>query len=185
MSERMEQLLEYNRQFVKNESYASLVTSKNPHKKMVVLSCMDTRLTELLPKAIDVKNGDIKLIKNAGAVVMHPFGSIARSILVAVLEFKVEDVVVIGHHGCGMSNLDGHKVLEKAYDVGVDPQVVETLKYSGIHVAEWLQGFESPEAGVLESVHMLKNHPIMPKHVKVHGLLMDPTTGALEVVYQE
>ncbi len=185
MSERMKQLLEYNQKFVENKEYESLVTSKKPDKKMVVLSCMDTRLTELLPKAINVKNGDIKLIKNAGAVVMHPFGSIARSILVAVLEFEVEDVVVIGHHGCGMSNLDGLKVLDKAIKAGIDPQVVETLNYSGINVAEWLQGFESPEVGVLESVHMIKHHPLMPKHVKVHGLLMDPTTGALDVVYQE
>ena len=185
MSERMEQLLEYNREFVKNESYASFVTSKNPDKKMVVLSCMDTRLTELLPRAINVKNGDIKLIKNAGAVVMHPFGSIARSILVAVLEFKVEDVVVIGHHGCGMSNLDGEKVLEKAIEAGIDPKVIDTLKYSGIDTAKWLQGFESPEIGVMESVTMLKHHPLMPPHVRVHGLLMDPTTGGLDVVHQE
>ena len=36
---------------------------------------MDTRLTELLPKALDLKNGDAKIIKNAGGTVIHPFGS--------------------------------------------------------------------------------------------------------------
>ena len=47
---------------------------------------MDTRLTELLPAALGIKNGDVKLIKNAGGVVMAPFGSVMRSLLVAVYE---------------------------------------------------------------------------------------------------
>ena len=51
---------------------------------MVIISCMDTRLVELLPKAMNMRNGDVKIIKVAGAVISHPFGSIMRSILVAV-----------------------------------------------------------------------------------------------------
>ena len=42
---------------------------------------MDTRLMELLPKALNLKNGDAKIVKNAGATIMHPFGSIIRSII--------------------------------------------------------------------------------------------------------
>ncbi|SIC35439.1 Carbonic anhydrase [Mycobacteroides abscessus subsp. abscessus] len=70
---------------------------------MVILTCMDTRLLELLPKAINVANGDVKIIKNAGALVAHPFGSIMRSILVAVYQLQADEVFVIGHHDCGMS----------------------------------------------------------------------------------
>ena len=36
---------------------------------------------ELLPKALNLKNGDAKIVKNAGATIMHPFGSIIRSII--------------------------------------------------------------------------------------------------------
>lgn len=47
---------------------------------------MDTRLTELLPAALGIHNGDVKIIKNAGAVISHPFGSVIRSLLVAIIE---------------------------------------------------------------------------------------------------
>jgi len=41
---------------------------------------MDTRLTELLPAAIGLKNGDAKIIKNAGGLVISAFDSAMRSL---------------------------------------------------------------------------------------------------------
>lgn len=87
----IEQLLEFNRQFVANRQYEQFVTSKYPDKKLAILSCMDTRLTELLPAALGLKNGDAKIIKNAGGLVISPFDSAMRSLLVAVYELGVEE----------------------------------------------------------------------------------------------
>ena len=70
--------------------------SKLPNKKMVILSCMDTRLMELLPRALNVRNGDVKLVKNGGSSYYHPFGSVMRSILVAVYQLQADEVLVIG-----------------------------------------------------------------------------------------
>jgi carbonic anhydrase len=50
---------------------------------MAILSCMDTRLVELLPHAMNMRNGDVKIIKSAGALVAHPFGSIMRRMFIA------------------------------------------------------------------------------------------------------
>ena len=143
---------------------------------------MDTRLTELLPKALNFKNGDIKLIKNAGASIMHPFGSIIRSIIVAVYEFEADEVLVIGHHGCGMSNLNVDKTLEKIVDRGISPDVITTLCNAGIDVKKWLHGFNSVEESVKESVELIKKHPLIPKDIKIHGLIIDPETGKLELI---
>ncbi|BES65098.1 carbonic anhydrase [Gottschalkiaceae bacterium SANA] len=180
--QRLDDILFYNKEFVENKKYEQYETSKHPEKKMVVLSCMDTRLTELLPQAMNIKNGDAKIVKNAGATIMHPFGSIVRSILVAVYEFEAEDLFVVGHYGCGMSNLDGGLLLEKMKKRGVTQMTIDTLQYSGIDVESWLHGFESEKAAVEESVEALVNHPLMPSGVRVHGLLMDPATGKLDVV---
>lgn len=182
MNRRIEEILEFNRQYVSEKSYQKLVTSNIPEKKIVILSCMDTRLTELLPKALNIKNGDAKLIKNAGATIMHPFGSIARSIIVAIYEFGVEDVLIVGHYGCGMSHLDGKALLDKAVDRGVELSTLEMLRYSGIDIDQWLKGFDSPEAAIHESITQLRNHPLMPKDVRIHGMLMHPETGALDIV---
>ena len=61
----------------------------SPDKKIAILSCMDTRLTALLPAALGIKNGDVKMIKHAGGVISHPFGSVIRSLLVAIFELGV------------------------------------------------------------------------------------------------
>lgn len=44
----IEDILEYNKQFVENKGYEKYITNKYPDKKIAILSCMDTRLTELL-----------------------------------------------------------------------------------------------------------------------------------------
>ena len=58
---------------------------------------------ELLPKSMNLKNGDVKIVKSAGAIINHPFGGIMRSLIVAVYELHADEIYVIGHHDCGMS----------------------------------------------------------------------------------
>jgi len=75
----IDEILKYNKEFVENKKYERYITSKYPDKKIAIVTCMDTRLTELLPAALGFKNGDVKIIKNAGGSISHPFGSVARS----------------------------------------------------------------------------------------------------------
>lgn len=179
---RLDDILEFNKSFVENKEYEKFAASKYPSKKMVILSCMDTRLVELLPSALNIRNGDVKVIKNAGAVVAHPFGSIMRSILVAIYELDAEEVFVIGHHGCGMSTIDTSKTLDKMLERGVSKETICTLEYSGIDLNRWLHGFDCVKDSVRGSVSIIKNHPLLPKTVAVHGLIIDPETGALDLV---
>lgn len=112
-------ILEFNKTFTEQREYEKYQTSKFPDKKMAILSCMDTRLVELLPHAMNLRNGDVKIIKSAGALVTHPFGSIMRSILVAVYELNADEVCVIGHHDCGMSKISSKSMLEKIKARGI------------------------------------------------------------------
>ena len=113
---------------------------------------------------------------------MHPFGSIIRSIIVAIYEFDTDEVLVIGHKGCGMSNINGEETIKKIINRGIKEDVIETLNNSGIDIKKWLHGFDSVEESVKESVELIKKHPLINKDIKVHGLIMDPSTGKLEVV---
>lgn len=177
----LKSIMDFNDDFVNNKDYETFKTTKYPDKKIVVLSCMDTRLTELLPKAMNLKNGDAKFIKNAGGVVMHPFGSVMRSILVCVYEFKVKEVYVVAHLNCGMSNLNTEKLVDKIVKRGIGEDTINLLSNSGIDVKEWLSGFESVESSLVQTVSEVKSHPLMPKDVAVHGLIMDPETGKLQL----
>lgn len=181
----VQELLEYNQKFVEEKQYEAYLTDKFPDKKVVILTCMDTRLFELLPKALGLKNGDAKFIKNAGAILTQPFGSAMRSILVAVYKLNAQEVLVIGHHGCGMTNLDASDIVEKFTEFGIEPLAVQTLENAGIRMEKFLRGFSSAEEGVMHSVKMIRRHPLFPKSIPVHGCIMDPETGKLEVLVED
>lgn len=179
---RIQDILEFNQEFVADKQYEQYMTSRFPDKKMVIVTCMDTRLVELLPKAMNLRNGDAKIIKNAGAIVTMPFGNIARSVLVAIYELGANEVVVVGHHGCGMTGLNADSVLAKVKASGISQETIDTLHHSGINLDRWLTGFDNVKESVENSASILRNHPLLPPGIPVHGMIVDPETGALELI---
>ena len=178
----IQDILQHNRNFVARKEYEEFATDRFPDKKLVIVTCMDTRLLELLPRAMNVRNGDVKIIKIAGAVVSHPFGSVMRSILVAVYELGAEEIAVVGHHGCGMGSLCAGPFIDKIRRRGVSDQTLKTLRLAGIDLDRWLTGFDTIESSVRSSVELIRNHPLVPTDIKVHGLVIDSETGKLELL---
>jgi carbonic anhydrase len=178
----LDDIMKHNQSFVAQKEFEKYETSKLPNKKLVVVSCMDTRLTELLPKAMNLKNGDAKILKTAGAVVSHPFGSIMRSIVVAIYELNAHEVCVVGHHDCGMTSINAEKTTQKMIERGINKETLATLDYSGMKLSNWLRGFDSVTENVQQSVEVIRKNPLIPTDVPVHGLVIDPSTGSLEIV---
>ncbi|MDO4168452.1 MAG: carbonic anhydrase [Lachnospiraceae bacterium] len=175
----IQEMLEYNQKFVKDKQYEQYLTSKYPDKKMAILTCMDTRLTELLPAALGIKNGDVKIIKNAGGVVTHPFGSVIRSLLVAIFELGVEEIMVIGHTDCGVQHINADMMIDLMKKRGVTQEQIDMMHYCGVDFENWLSGFDNVESSVHETVEMLENHPLIPKDITIYGCVMNSVTGEL------
>lgn len=170
---------EFNKTFVEKKQYKPFETSKYPDRKLAIVTCMDTRLIELLPAALGIKNGDAKIIKNAGGVISHPFGSAVRSLLIAIYELGVEDIMIIGHTDCGVQHMDADEMMDHMAERGVSRQVMDTMAYCGVDFKTWLSGFDSVEQSVKNSVELLKQHPLIPKDVRIYGCVMDSRTGEL------
>ena len=147
------------------KGYEKYITTKYPDKKIAIVTCMDTRLVELLPAALGLKNGDVKLIKNAGGTVMHPFGSVVRSLLVAIYELGVQEIMIIGHTDCGVQHMDSELMLKHMRDRGVSQDHLDMMEYCDINLRS--------------SVHLVKHHPLVPQDLIVRGFIMDSVTGQL------
>lgn len=178
----LDEILQYNKTFVKNKKYEPYITDKFPDKKIAIVSCMDTRLTELLPAALGIKNGDAKIIKNAGGTISHPYGDVVRSLLIAVYELGVKEILVIGHTDCGARLTDGSKMIEKMISRGVTEESIDRIKDSGIDLDSWLRGFQDLNKSIIKSVSLLQDHPLIPGDIKVYGLVLDTVTGELEKI---
>ena len=149
----IDEMLAYNRTFVENQEYRKYTTSKYPNKKIAILTCMDTRLVELLPAALGIRNGDVKL--------------------------GVEEVMVIGHTDCGVSGMNAQKIIQHLLQRGVSQDHIDMMRYCGIDFESWLKGFDSVECSVKESVELLRHHPLMPKDVVIRGYIINTESGEL------
>ena len=172
-------ILEYNREFVANLEFEKFATSKYPDKRIAIVTCMDTRLVELLPAALGIKNGDVKMIKNAGGTITNPFDSTVRSLLVAVYELGVNEIMIIGHTNCGVQGMDANEMLSLMRERGISEEHIRLMEHCGINLKDWLHGFEETDAAVEETVDLIKNHPLMPDDITVRGYIMDSVTGEL------
>ena len=175
----LEEILEFNKKFVENKGYEKYITNKYPDKKIAILSCMDTRLTELLPAALGIHNGDVKIIKNAGAVISHPFGSVIRSLLVAIIELGVEEIMVIAHSDCGACHMNSDEMIAHMKERRIKSETIDMIRYCGVDFSSWLGGFDDPVESVRGTVRSIENHPLIPKDVRVHGFIIDSLTGEL------
>jgi len=178
----IDDILQYNKTFVASKGYEKYVTDKYPDKKLAVLSCMDTRLTELLPAALGLKNGDAKVIKNAGGLVISPYDSAMRSLLVAIYELGVEEIMVVAHTTCGACHMSFQEFEHHMLDRGISPDTFETIKRCGIDLDHWLEGFHDTEQSVRTTVDTVKHHPLMPRDVTVRGFIIDSITGQLQEI---
>ncbi len=147
----IEEILAYNKQFVENKGYESYITNKYPDKKIAILSCMDTRLTALLPAALGIKNGDVKMIK----------------------------IMVIAHSDCGACHMHSETMLEKMTARGINPDYIDMMRFCGVDFHVWLNGFEDTEKSVRGTVDFIVRHPLIPSDVTVYGFIIDSTTGEL------
>lgn len=175
----IDEILRHNRKFVTNKEYERFLTSKYPDKKIAIVTCMDTRLVELLPAALGLRNGDVKIIKNAGGVITNPFDSTMRSLLIAVYELGVEEIMVIGHTGCGVQGMNADEMLRLMKERGVSESNITLMRHCGIDLDSWLHGFDEVEQSVSETVDLIRNHPLMTSDIRVAGYVIDSVTGEL------
>ena len=173
----IDDILKYNKSFVAEKAYEPFITDKYPAKKLAILTCMDTRLTVLLQEALGLKNGDAKIIKNAGGTIPSETDSAIRSLLVAIYELSVNEVMVIHHSTCGACHMSYEEFKPHMLERGIPESVLAAWEGKG--AAEWLEGFHDTEASVRKTVAAIVNHPLVPKDITVRGFIIDSVTGEL------
>lgn len=178
----IDRIIEYNKMFVADKRYEQYVTDKYPDKRLAVLSCMDTRLTELLPAALGLKNGDAKIIKNAGGLVISAFDSAMRSIIVAIYELGVEEIMVVAHTHCGACHMSYEHFHAAMIARGVTDKTLDTIRKCGIDLDAWLEGFKDTPESVRRTVETIRTHPLVPQDIVVRGFIIDSETGELEEI---
>lgn len=174
----LDKILAANRKFTHPGAFPPL--PKSPQKQLAIFTCMDTRLVDFLEPAMGIKRGEAKVIKNAGNTVIDSNGGVIRSLVAAIFLLGVEEVFVIGHRDCGMADVNAVDLRNRMIKRGISAEAIDSLVPD---LAQWLGAFKCPEENVQSVVSIIRNSPLIPRDVPVHGLLFCPDNGnLLEVV---
>ncbi len=148
-----------------------------PQKHLAIVTCMDTRLVEILEPALGIHRGEAVEIKNAGNYTGGPKCDVIRSLIGAVYSLGVTEIAVIGHTNCGMANVNIPALKEKMKAAGVQEEAIEELDLDA-----WFGSFCDETDNVLRTVDMIRRSPYLPKDIPVHGFMMDIETVELTVL---
>ena len=153
--------------------------SKLPQKQLAIITCMDTRLGNFLEPALGISRGEAKIIKTAGNGVTGVFDGTIRSLLVCIYELGVQEVFVIGHHECGMEKTTADGLTRSMRSRGIADEAIRMVSRE---LREWADEFHHPEQNVRDTVDQIRENPLIPKDVAVHGLIFHPRTGQLDLL---
>jgi len=172
-----------------NAGYAATFGAKSkltipPARHFTILTCMDARLDPA--KYAGLAEGDAHVIRNAGG---RASDDALRSLVISYKLLGTNEFFVIHHTDCGMlfftdevmrnllaSSLETAELTPSGFrDVGKGPGSTEG------EFIDWLT-MKDNAAAVLADVRRIRNHPLIPKSIPIHGYIYDVRTGKLEEV---
>lgn len=140
---------------------------------VVVLSCVDARLNELLPAALGLPADQIIWVRTPGNLVTGPLASAVRSLALACSLEGGREILIIGHSDCRLCRSGMVELLAGFERLGVRRERLPE------NVREFFGLFASEEQNVRQGAESVRNSPLIAARVAVHGLLVDTATGRL------
>lgn len=169
-----------------NEAYAASFGDRAelalpPARRFAILTCMDARLDPA--KYAGLAEGDAHVIRNAGG---RASDDAIRSLVISYKLLGTKEWFVIHHTDCGMEFFTDDVIrgllassLETAAlgpdgftDVGEGPGSPE-----GAYI-DWLTISDQQQA-VVDDVARIRNHPLVPDSIPIHGYVYDVHSGRL------
>lgn len=169
-----------------NEKYSAQFGDKSnlpgtPAKRIAILTCMDSRLDPA--KFAGLNEGDAHVIRNAGG---RASDDAIRSLVISYKLLGTREWFVIHHTDCGMESISNDvmaDLLKQSLKPAVykDSEWIDENEGQGSDAGEkidWLT-IDHTEQSVIDDVETIKNHPLVPEDIEVHGFLFDVKTGKL------
>jgi carbonic anhydrase len=155
-----------------------------PARRFAILTCMDARLDPA--KYAGLAEGDAHVIRNAGG---RASDDAIRSLVISYKLLGTAEWFVIHHTDCGMEFFTDEVIrgllansLETAElgpdgfrDVGKGPGSPEAA------YIDWLT-ISDQTGSIVDDVRRIREHPLVPAGIAIHGFLYDVRSGRLIAV---
>jgi carbonic anhydrase len=169
-----------------NANYAADFGEKSslalpPARGFAILTCMDARLDPA--KYAGLAEGDAHVIRNAGG---RASDDAIRSLVISYKLLGTSEWFVIHHSNCGMEFFTDdvmRGLLESSLDTAAltDTGFVDVGDSEGSaegQYIDWLTIADQAKS-VADDVARIRNHPLVPARIPIHGFIYDVTSGRL------
>jgi len=131
---------------------------------VAIVTCMDSRIDPL--RMLGLSYGDAKIFRNPGGRVTD---AALEALVLGVHLLGVRRILVVPHTRCAMASATEHELQER-----IGASAGQDASWQAIHVVE------DQLTALMDDVHRVKSHPLIPDTVGVGGFLYDVDTGLIE-----
>jgi carbonic anhydrase len=151
-----------------SETFTNGSLSALPQARLVIVTCMDTRINPLAIFGLDI--GEAHVLRNAGARVTP---DVIRSLIKSINQLEVERVVVMHHTDCGAAKIKIDPLrLAVLTATGSDPEDIE------FHL------IGNADDALAADVDAVRSCPYFPVGTAVAGMVYDVHTGIVTTKHE-
>jgi carbonic anhydrase len=161
----IDKALESNRKYAKGYNPTH---GKPPAPKIVVVTCMDPRLSDL-PAILGLPEADIDVIRTGGPAVTE---DVLGELVVSNRVLGTTEILLLNHTGCGFTTFTDAELNAKLSASTGDASPSPMRFFS----------FEDPEENTREQIRKVRSHPWIAKDIPVRGVIFDVETGRLREI---
>jgi carbonic anhydrase len=145
------------------------------NRHLCIVTCVDPRLTQFFPDVLGVERGHAVAIRVPGAHIA-PGSEALRALGAAIYVNDCQEILVMAHTDCGVARVK-------------EPELRRVMRARGVadgsipqDVSSFFGLVEDVEAAARATVESIRSAPWLPRHLPVHAVLMDISTGALKLL---
>jgi carbonic anhydrase len=152
-----------------------------PARRFAILTCMDARIDPA--KLAGLSEGDAHVIRNAGG---RASDDALRSLVISHKLLGTNEWFVIHHTNCGME-LFTDEVIRGLLASSLDTAELSSGGWKDVGTSkgsrqgdfiDWLTIRDQAES-VTTDVERIRNHPLVPREVPIHGYIYNVESGGL------
>ena len=163
----IDKALAANRDYAKNYDPT---LGKRPAPKLVVVTCMDPRLSDL-PGILGLPEADLDVIRTGGPAVTE---DVLSELVVSTRVLGTTEILLLNHTGCGFTTFTDEDLNAKLSASTGDASPAPMRFFS----------YKDPEQNTREQIKKVSAHPWIAKDIPIRGVVFDVETGVLREVKQ-
>ena len=144
------------RGFASHLAPAELIRSGEPNQRVVVVTCMDTRINPY--RILNLAEGEVHLLRNAGGVITD---DIIRSILISQRLLNTQEILIVQHTKCGMATFEGEQFKDEVE--------LETHQRPPFDMCTFKNVYDNVRA----SLRLLRDNPFLTRTAHIRGYVYD------------